>query len=81
MISLNRDHSHTRNLREAFERAGARFNMRVETRQFAPACIMVAEGVGVAVVSPIDAAEYGLKGKKELEQEVRREITRLARLG
>jgi 1-acyl-sn-glycerol-3-phosphate acyltransferase len=30
---------------------------------------------------PIDAAEYGLKGKKELEQEVRREITQLARLG
>ncbi len=62
LISLNRDHSHTRNLREAFERAGARFNMRVETRQFAPACIMVAEGVGVAVVSPIDAAEYVGRG-------------------
>ncbi len=62
MISLNRDHSHTRNLREVFERAGARFNMQVETRQFAPACIMVAEGVGAAVVSPIDAAEYAGRG-------------------
>lgn len=30
---------------------------------------------------PIDATEYGLKGKKDLEQEVRREITRLAGLG
>ena len=62
LVSLNRDHSHTRNLREAFERAGARFNMRVETRQFAPACIMVAEGVGAAIVSPIDAAEYAGRG-------------------
>jgi DNA-binding transcriptional LysR family regulator len=62
MISLNRDHSHARNLREAFEHAGAGFNMQVETRQFAPACIMVAEGVGAAVVSPIDAAEYAGRG-------------------
>jgi 1-acyl-sn-glycerol-3-phosphate acyltransferase len=29
----------------------------------------------------IDATEYGLKGKKDLEQAVRREITRLAGLG
>ena len=42
--------------------AGERFNMQVETRQFAPACIMVAEGVGAAVVSPIDAAEYAGRG-------------------
>ncbi len=62
MITLNRDHGHSRNLREVFERAGASFNMQVETRQFAPACIMVAEGVGAAVVSPIDAAEYVGRG-------------------
>lgn len=30
---------------------------------------------------PINATEYGLKGKRDLEQEVRREITRLAGLG
>jgi DNA-binding transcriptional LysR family regulator len=46
----------------AFEAAGATLNARVETRQFAPACIMVAEGVGVSVVSAIDAAEYAGRG-------------------
>jgi DNA-binding transcriptional LysR family regulator len=62
LVSLNRDHTHTRKLREVFDRAGARFNMRVETHQFAPACIMVAGGVGAAIVSPIDAAEYAERG-------------------
>ena len=55
-------HPYHRDLREAFEGAGARFNMHVETRQFASACLMVAEGVGAAVVSPIDAAEYADRG-------------------
>ncbi len=62
LVSMNRDHAHFRTVREAFERAGARFNLRVETRQFAPACIMVAGGVGASIVSPIDAAEYAGRG-------------------
>jgi DNA-binding transcriptional LysR family regulator len=41
---------------------GAEFKALVESRQFAPACIMVAEGYGVAVVSEIDAREYQGEG-------------------
>ena len=47
---------------EVFDTVGAEPNQRVETRQFAPACIMVAEGVGVSIVSEIDAAEYEGRG-------------------
>ena len=61
-IAMNRDHAHFHHLRSAFDAAGASFNVRVETRQFAPACIMAAEGVGVSVVSEIDAAEYRSSG-------------------
>ena len=58
VISMNRDHPHFHALRQAFDQAGARFDVRVETRQFASACIMVSEGAGVSVVSAIDAGEY-----------------------
>jgi len=58
IISMNRDHPQFHALRQAFDQAGARFNVRVETRQFASACIMVSEGAGVAIVSPIDADEF-----------------------
>ena len=61
-IAMNRDHLHFHHLRAAFEAVGAKFNIRVETRQFAPACILAAEGVGVSVVSEIDAAEYRPRG-------------------
>ncbi len=57
-IAMNRDLVHFHHLRSAFDAAGANLNVKVETRQFAPACIMAAEGVGVSVVSEIDAAEY-----------------------
>ncbi len=62
MIHNARDHVIYRALRQAFEAAGAEFQGLVETRQFAPACIMVAEGYGVALVSEIDAREYENEG-------------------
>ena len=62
LITMNRDHPHFHAVRLAFDRAGAQMNVRVETRQFASACIMASEGIGVSVVSPIDAAEYRHKG-------------------
>ena len=58
LIVTNRDHYLYRALQDAFNTAGVEFNALVESRQFAPACIMVAEGYGVAVVSEIDAREY-----------------------
>ena len=49
-------------LKRAFDAVGAVFKGPAETRQFAPACIMVAEGFGVSVVSEIDAREYENEG-------------------
>ncbi len=49
-------------VQRAFESVGTEFKGPVETRQFAPACIMVAEGYGVSIVSEIDAREYENEG-------------------
>jgi len=62
MIHGYRDHNFYRTLRTAFDLAGATFKSGVETRQFGPACIMVSEGLGVSVVSEIDAREYESRG-------------------
>ena len=62
LIVTNRDHYLYRALQEAFNADGVEFKAPVESRQFAPACIMVAEGYGVAVVSEIDAREYQSEG-------------------
>ncbi|MBT4934398.1 MAG: LysR family transcriptional regulator [Rhodospirillaceae bacterium] len=62
MIHNNRDHAIFGALQQAFNSAGAELNGVVESRQFAPACIMVVEGYGVSVVSEIDAREYENEG-------------------
>lgn len=62
IIHGNREHIFYRALREAFDVQGVEFRSSVETRQFAPACIMVAEGLGVSIVSEIDAREYESDG-------------------
>ena len=62
LIHTSRDHPIYRALQLAFDEAGAWLNGAVETRQFAPACIMVSEGFGVSVVSEIDARVYEREG-------------------
>ncbi len=62
LIVTNRDHDLYITLQRAFNEAGVEFVGVVESRQFASACIMVAEGFGVAVVSEIDAREYENEG-------------------
>lgn len=62
LVVTSRDHFIHLALQEAFNTAGVEFKAQVETRQFATACIMVAEGYGVAVVSEIDAREYESEG-------------------
>lgn len=62
LITVNRDQPHYRAVREAFEASGSRLDLRVETRQFGTACIMANAGVGVAVVSEIDAEEQRAAG-------------------
>ena len=61
-IISSRNHSTYLSLQAAFNAAGLEFKVMVETRQFATACIMVAEGYGVSVVSEIDALEYESEG-------------------
>ncbi len=62
MIHGNREHVIFESLQQAFNSVGAELNGLVETRQFASACIMVAEGFGVSLVSEIDAREYENEG-------------------
>lgn len=61
-ISLNREHMTFFRISSAFEAAGAKFNVKVESQLFSPACIMVAEGVGVSIVEPICAHEHARRG-------------------
>jgi DNA-binding transcriptional LysR family regulator len=63
IIHGKRDHAFFRDLAKLFAREKADFNSWVETRQFGPACIMVSEGVGVSIVSEVDAREYEHMGK------------------
>ncbi|WP_292294737.1 LysR family transcriptional regulator [Marivita sp.] len=46
----------------AFEQCGVQPVGVVETRQFGTACRLVAEGVGVSIVSQLDAAEFAWTG-------------------
>jgi len=62
LIHNSRDHVIFTELQKAFNDVGADMNCVVESRQFAPACIMVAEGYGVSVVSEIDACEFESEG-------------------
>ena len=58
IIHTRRDSAFFRDLNDAFLAAEAPMNAIVETRQFTAACELVANGVGVSVVSELDAAGY-----------------------
>ena len=62
MIVQDRDNRFHHRLKAAFEKSGATLNAKVEVRQFATACLLAIQGVGAAVVSAIDAAEYANRG-------------------
>jgi DNA-binding transcriptional LysR family regulator len=61
-IHTRRNSDYFNILRAAFAASGARLNPLIETRQFGLACRIVAGGVGVSVVSIIDALEYVHEG-------------------
>ncbi len=61
-ISLARDHMTFFRIKNAFSKAGAKRNIRVETQLFAPACSLVARGAGVSIIDPITAADYHNRG-------------------
>ncbi len=62
MIVQDRENRFNHRLKAAFDKSGATLNAKVEVRQFATACLLAMQGVGAAVVSAIDAAEYTNRG-------------------
>lgn len=62
MIHTRRDSTFFRDLEEAFSSRNVEINSWIETRQFNAACMLVAEGTGVSVVSEMDAREYQSRG-------------------
>lgn len=62
LIHTRRDSSFFRDLQEAFLGAGVDMNSTVETRQFTAACELVLRGVGISIVSELDAAGYRARG-------------------
>ncbi|WP_371169344.1 LysR substrate-binding domain-containing protein [Aliiroseovarius sp. 2305UL8-7] len=62
IIHTRRDSTFFRDLNEAFQKEQVALNSLVETRQFTAACELVCNGVGVSVVSELDAAKYSGRG-------------------
>ncbi len=58
LIHTRRDSPFFRDLESLFQRRGVALNSLVEVRQFTAACMLVAEGIGVSVVSEMDAHAY-----------------------
>ncbi len=73
MISLNHDHQTTVQVEQHFREAGLRRRVAVESQLFAPACALVARGVGLAVVDPLTAVEFVGRGlvARRFEPQVR----------
>lgn len=62
MIHTRRDSAFFRALSEAFAARKVQMSSLIETRQFTAACLLVAAGAGVSVVSEMDAREYEHRG-------------------
>lgn len=62
LIHTRRDDPFHQQVMAAFEACGVAHTTKVETRQFGAACRLVAEGVGVSIVSELDAQEYARCG-------------------
>ncbi len=61
-ITLNRDHMTYFRIVSAFENAGMKLNVAAEVLLFAPACALVAGGVGVSIIDPVTASTYAERG-------------------
>ncbi len=62
MIHTRRDSVFYRELEARFLERGLALPSLIEVRQFTAACMLVAEGIGVSVVSELDAREYESRG-------------------
>ncbi|MEE9427370.1 MAG: LysR substrate-binding domain-containing protein [Paracoccaceae bacterium] len=61
-VYARRDSVFFRKLNDVFRAENLTMNYRIETRQFTAACMIVAEGFGVSVVSEMDAMSHRDKG-------------------
>ena len=62
LIHARRESAYFRLLQEAFAADGQTIRTFIEARQFTTACEIVRAGVGVAVISELDAAQYVARG-------------------
>lgn len=62
LIHARRESNYFRQLQAAFEQDGVRIETFIEARQFTAACEFVRHGVGVSVISELDAAQYTERG-------------------
>ena len=62
MIHTRRESAFYRNLEEIFLSHNVNISSWIETRQFNTACMLVAEGRGVSIVSEMDAREHESRG-------------------
>lgn len=62
VVTLNRDHMTFFRITSAFEQARVKLNVCAEVHLFAPACAMVACGIGVSIIEPITASTYASRG-------------------
>jgi DNA-binding transcriptional LysR family regulator len=58
IIHTRRDSDFFKNLLEAFQQSRTKLSTLIEVRQFTAACEFVAQGIGVAVVSELDAKKF-----------------------
>ena len=62
LVHTRRDSQFFRELTNAFLSCAVPLNTRVETRQFTAACELVRRGIGVSIVSELDAVAYRDRG-------------------
>lgn len=62
IIHTRRDSDFFGRLSKAFQNANVKLNSHIEVRQFTAACELAVKGVGVSVVSELDAVQYADKG-------------------
>lgn len=62
IIHTRRDSDFFARLSRAFQNSNVELNSHIEVRQFTAACELVVKGVGVSVVSELDAVQYQNRG-------------------
>lgn len=58
LITLDSYHQTTSKLRNLFTHADVKMNSRVESHLFPPACMLVGEGVGIAIIDSVTAMDH-----------------------